>query len=97
MTSIFKDKNLWNKSIKAFEDLYANKPKSEKDWARVSVIYAKVGGTFSENIIPKEIQDNIFKEGIFDKVKIMLSSILKSPILIGIAIYFLNKLYRKNK
>ena len=97
MKNIIKDKNLWTISINAFKKLYNTEPVSEKDWARVSVIYTKAGGEFLENIIPKEIEDNILKEGVFDTVKNMLFKILKNPVLVGIAIYFLNNLYKKNK
>lgn len=95
MEDVILNMELWAKSLEQFVTLYLREPESTKDYARVSSIYNSKGGKFAENIIPKSIEDNLMKEGVFDVVKATLGKIFKNPILVGIALYFLAKLYKK--
>lgn len=99
MTEIALNKKLWNASIEDFVRLYSKNPSTPKDWSRVTSIYSKFGGTFSnqESIIPKVLQENIMKEGVLSNIKNELMKLFKNPVLLGIALYFLNNLYKKHK
>lgn len=93
------NKKLWETSIEDFKKLYDKDPETEKDWSRITAIYIRHGGEFSnqESIIPTSIKENLFKEGVLDSIKREVKKIFKSPITIGIILYFLNNLLKKGK
>ena len=99
MIGIIKDKKLWNDSIEDFKKIYGFRPEVSKDYARITHIYLDKGGEFlhQESLIPFSIKEQLSKEGVFDEIKSKLSSLFKNPIVLGIALYFLNNLYKKNK
>jgi len=98
MSGLALNKKLWNDAIIEFTKLYDKNPQTPKDWSRVSHIYASFGGTFKnqESIIPKEISESLMKEGVFDTVKRELMRLFGNPIVLGIALYFLNNLYKRH-
>jgi hypothetical protein len=99
MTGLALNRKLWDEAIVEFTKLYGQNPQTIKDWSRVTYIYSSFGGTFADEstIIPQEIKENIMKEGVFDTVKSELIKLFKNPVILGIALYFLNNLYQKNK
>lgn len=99
-TSLPKNKALWEKSIEGFKKLYdGRQPSTAKDWARVAHIYTVSGGEFrnQESIIPFTIKESLHEEGVLDSVKSALLKVFKNPVILGIALYFLNGLIKKHR
>ena len=99
MTDLALNKKLWTDSIAEFTRLYDKEPSTAKDWSRISHIYTTFGGQFTnkESIIPICIKKNILQEGVFANTKAELVKLFKNPVILGIALYFLNNLYKKTK